>query len=178
VSSKVRRSSGYCDGSIRPAFLGKAEENLAAAESEFANRRYNSTPNRCYYACFQAAVYALLKEGIRPPNRPEVWGDDFVQAQFNGLLIHTSPDDWGSPALLVKRVAPGGGCRVVSDGEDRPTPHDPTPVPRYTGTDPQPVGYQFRVDELEMGDRCFARRDALPLSPFPGHDRVVPPVQT
>lgn len=65
--------------------LAKAEESLAGAESEFANRRYNNTANRCYYACFQAAIYALTRAGVRP--RGEQWGHDFVQAEFNGQLI-------------------------------------------------------------------------------------------
>ncbi len=79
----------YARGMIDPrqVFLEKAEENLAAAESEFANRRYNSCANRCYYACFQAAIYALRMAGIQPPGRSDRWGHDFVQAQFNGQLI-------------------------------------------------------------------------------------------
>ena len=68
-------------------FLEKALENLAAAQSEFVNRRFNSCASRCYYACFQAAVYALAIAGIRPQRNPEQWGHDFVQAQFNGQLI-------------------------------------------------------------------------------------------
>jgi uncharacterized protein (UPF0332 family) len=68
-------------------YLEKAEENLAAALSEFANGRYNTCASRCYYACFQAAVYSLLRAGIRPPGRAGDWGHDFVQAQFNGQLI-------------------------------------------------------------------------------------------
>ena len=47
-------------------YLAKATESLQTAESEFANGRYNSCANRCYYACFQAAIAALLREGIRP----------------------------------------------------------------------------------------------------------------
>jgi uncharacterized protein (UPF0332 family) len=66
-------------------FLAKAAENLLAAESEFVNGRYNSCANRCYYACFQAAVAALLREGIQPPGH---WDHSFVQAQFVGLLIN------------------------------------------------------------------------------------------
>jgi len=69
-------------------YLDKAEENLAAAESEFANRRYNSCTSRCYYACFQAAIYALIQAGMRPSGREEQWGHNFVQAQFNGELIN------------------------------------------------------------------------------------------
>jgi uncharacterized protein (UPF0332 family) len=66
-------------------FLAKAVESLRTAESEFANGRYNSCANRCYYACFQAAVAALLHEGIRPRGD---WGHDFVQGQFVGQLIN------------------------------------------------------------------------------------------
>jgi uncharacterized protein (UPF0332 family) len=65
-------------------YLSKASESLTTAESEFINRRYNSCANRCYYACFQAAIAALILEGIRPPKN---WGHDFVQGQFVGQLI-------------------------------------------------------------------------------------------
>jgi len=44
-------------------FLEKAGEALAGAESEFANGRYNNCANRCYYACFQAAIAALTRVG-------------------------------------------------------------------------------------------------------------------
>lgn len=67
-------------------FLEKAEENLEAAQSEFVGRRYNSSASRSYYACFQAAIYALASIGIRPTRG--FWGHDFVQAQFNGELIN------------------------------------------------------------------------------------------
>ncbi len=66
-------------------YLTKAEESLASAESDFGHARYNSCANRCYYACFQAAIAALLREGIRPTGR---WGHDYVQAQFAGQLVH------------------------------------------------------------------------------------------
>ena len=66
-------------------FLAKAEESLAAAESEFANRRYNTCANRCYYACFQAAVAALLRAGVRSPRPDRRWSHDYVQAQFAQL---------------------------------------------------------------------------------------------
>ena len=52
-------------------FLNKAVESLIGAESEFSNRRYNNTANRAYYACFQAAIAALQRAGIRPPR--EEW---------------------------------------------------------------------------------------------------------
>ena len=69
-------------------WLEKADENLQAASSELANQRYNSASNRAYYAAFQAAIWALSREGIRPPGRDGRWGHDFVQAQFAGQLIN------------------------------------------------------------------------------------------
>ncbi len=70
-------------------YLDKAEESLAGAESEFANSRYNNTANRAYYACFQAAIHALIQAGIEPPGKKDQWGHDFVQAQFSGQLINS-----------------------------------------------------------------------------------------
>jgi uncharacterized protein (UPF0332 family) len=66
-------------------YVAKATESLLTAESEFVNGRYNSCANRCYYACFQAAIAALLREGIRPVGQ---WNHQFVQAQFVGVLIN------------------------------------------------------------------------------------------
>jgi uncharacterized protein (UPF0332 family) len=66
-------------------YLAKATESLLTAESEFVNGRYNSCANRCYYACFQAAIAALLREGIRPAGQ---WSHAFVQAQLVGVLIN------------------------------------------------------------------------------------------
>ncbi len=61
---------------------------MAGAWSEFANHRYNNCANRCYYASFQAAVFALLKNGIRPAGRNHQWGHDLVQAEFVGQLVN------------------------------------------------------------------------------------------
>jgi uncharacterized protein (UPF0332 family) len=69
-------------------FLAKAEESLAGAESEFANGRYNNCANRSYYACFQAAVHALLVAGTRTRSPQGQWGHDFVQAEFVGQLVN------------------------------------------------------------------------------------------
>lgn len=68
------------------SYAVKAAESLAGAGSEMANARYNNCANRCYYACFQAAVAALVQEGVHPTR--EQWGHDFVQAQFIGILIN------------------------------------------------------------------------------------------
>ena len=66
-------------------YLAKAAESLLTAESEFVIGRYNSCANRCYYACFLAAIAALLSEGIRPRGQ---WSHEFVQAQLVGVLIN------------------------------------------------------------------------------------------
>ena len=60
-------------------------ESLLTAETESINGRYNSCANRCYYACFQAAITALLIEDIRPSGQ---WNHQFVQAKFVGVLIN------------------------------------------------------------------------------------------
>jgi uncharacterized protein (UPF0332 family) len=69
-------------------YLAKAEESVAGAESELANGRYNNSANRCYYACFQAAIAALLRTGIAPISGRGQWGHDFVQGEFVGLLVN------------------------------------------------------------------------------------------
>lgn len=69
-------------------FQMKAEESLAGAESEFANGRYNNCANRCYYACFQAAITALLRSGIKPAGERGEVKHTVVQAQFVGQLVH------------------------------------------------------------------------------------------
>src|SRR5258708_4743833 len=71
----------------RTIFLSKAAESLAGAESEFVNGRFNNCANRCYYACFQAAIAALLQHGIQPAGDHQ-WGHPFVQAQFADALVN------------------------------------------------------------------------------------------
>ena len=68
-------------------YLRKAEQSLAGAESEYANGRYDNCANRCYYACFQGAVHALLSAGVQPPPSRPTWSHEQVQAQFAGELI-------------------------------------------------------------------------------------------
>ncbi|MGI8549872.1 MAG: HEPN domain-containing protein [Dehalococcoidia bacterium] len=63
-------------------FLAKAEEGLAAAESEYANLRYNTCSRLAYYSCFHAAVAALLAAGVPLPQGGGVWSHAFVQAEF------------------------------------------------------------------------------------------------
>ena len=78
---------GFMAVEERQAYLTKARESLSLAEVDYAAARYNSCANRAYYACFQAAIAALLAEGLRPANPRGEWSHEFVQSQFNGLLI-------------------------------------------------------------------------------------------
>ena len=71
-----------------PTFLDEARESLEDARLARAGGRYNSSANRSYYACFQAAVHALIAAGITPPGGGARWNHGFVQGQFNGVLIH------------------------------------------------------------------------------------------
>jgi uncharacterized protein (UPF0332 family) len=68
-------------------YLARAQESLAGAESELAHRRFNRSARGAYYACFQAAIAALLAEGIFPQNPAGLWGHDHVQAGFVGQLV-------------------------------------------------------------------------------------------
>jgi uncharacterized protein (UPF0332 family) len=75
-------------------FLDKALESLRGARLEYDAGLFNNSANRSYYASFQAAIYALQMEGFRAARG--TWGHEFVQAQFNGLLInrrHIYPAD-------------------------------------------------------------------------------------
>ncbi|HZO26458.1 MAG TPA: HEPN domain-containing protein [Chloroflexota bacterium] len=67
-------------------FLERAVESLEGARSELARQRFHNCANRCYYACFQAAIHALVMHGFRPTRGD--WGHDFVESQFVGQLIN------------------------------------------------------------------------------------------
>jgi uncharacterized protein (UPF0332 family) len=68
-------------------YLTKAIESLQGAESEYVNKRYHNCANRCYYSCFQAAVYALEAAGMRPTGTRATWSHDSLQATFAGELL-------------------------------------------------------------------------------------------
>src|SRR5579859_1638869 len=68
-------------------YLAKAVESLQGAESEYVNGRYNNCANRCYYSCFQAAVYALDAMGVAPTGARSTWSHEGVQAAFARELI-------------------------------------------------------------------------------------------
>jgi uncharacterized protein (UPF0332 family) len=68
-------------------YLAKAHENLAGAESELQHGRTNSCARSAYYACFQAAIVALLQAGLTLPEPARGWGHDWVHASFVGQMI-------------------------------------------------------------------------------------------
>jgi uncharacterized protein (UPF0332 family) len=68
------------------AYLNKAMESLDGAQSEFDNERFNNSANRAYYAAFQAAIGALLRDGIWRGDGK--WPHTFVQSEFVGKLIN------------------------------------------------------------------------------------------
>lgn len=69
-------------------YLQKAKQSLQGAESEFARSRFDNATNRAYYACFQAAVAALLAADV--PVQTEgggVTSHQSVHSHFAGLLV-------------------------------------------------------------------------------------------
>jgi uncharacterized protein (UPF0332 family) len=68
------------------AYMKKARESLAGAQSEFDQERFNNSTNRAYYAAFQAAISALLRDGIR--RQDDKWPHTFVQSEFAVRLIN------------------------------------------------------------------------------------------
>jgi len=72
------------------------------------------TANRCYYACFQAAIAALLRIGIRPPDPCTGWGHGYVQAQFAEQLIRRRkayPADFADVLLRLMALHRTAGYR-------------------------------------------------------------------
>jgi uncharacterized protein (UPF0332 family) len=72
----------------RHIYISKAAESMAGAESEYANGRYDNCASRCYYACFQAGVHALLVAGLSPTGPRTTWGHEQLQAMLVGQLIN------------------------------------------------------------------------------------------
>ena len=58
------------------AFLAKGRQSLDGAVSEFEAARYDNCANRAYYACFLAAVAALIDAGIVSPARESRWSHE------------------------------------------------------------------------------------------------------
>ena len=70
------------------AYLDKAIEHLASCESELDFGRRNSCARSAYYACFHAAIAALLHAHIVSAQSGRRWAYDQVQARFVGELIN------------------------------------------------------------------------------------------
>ena len=68
-------------------FLERAVESLDGAASEFVNGRRHNAASRAYYACFQAALAALIRFGIRPVAARSEVSHSVVQAEFARELI-------------------------------------------------------------------------------------------
>jgi uncharacterized protein (UPF0332 family) len=103
-------------------FLDKALESLASAHADFAAARYNSCANRAYYAAFQAAIAALIQEGVSP--RGGEWSHRFVMSEFSSTLIrrrHIVRSSLSSAlnALMEKRNVADYESRSVSKQESR-----------------------------------------------------------
>ena len=85
-------------------FIDKAIAALEGAESEMRAVRYGNVANRCYYACFQAAIAALGAAGVFPTRQAKGrWSHAGVQSQFSGILINR------------RKLYPGGPWAVLSE---------------------------------------------------------------
>jgi uncharacterized protein (UPF0332 family) len=84
-------------------YLAKARENLAGAESELQHGRTNSCARSAYYACFHAAIAALLHAELTAPESARGWGHDWVHASFVGQLIQR------------RKLYPANLRRILSD---------------------------------------------------------------
>jgi uncharacterized protein (UPF0332 family) len=72
---------------IAEAYITKAKESLASAASDLASGRFNSCASRAYFASFQAAVSALIREGVLPANAA-THPHATIHAQFASQLVN------------------------------------------------------------------------------------------
>ena len=94
-------------------FLDKAIAALEGAESELRAGRFENVANRCYYACFQAAIAALEAEGVRPSSGAKGrCTHEGVQEQFAGILINRRKRYPGRLRDVLSRVS---STRVKAD---------------------------------------------------------------
>ena len=63
----------------------KAQENLDSARADLDARRWKACARSAYYACYHAAIAALIREGILDTSGE--WDHSFVQAEFAGQLV-------------------------------------------------------------------------------------------
>src|SRR6266496_1634322 len=69
---------------VADGFGAKARESFASAQADLAAGRYNSCVNRCYFACFQAAVAALIQAGSLSARAEP--SHKLVQTSFSDLV--------------------------------------------------------------------------------------------
>lgn len=94
-------------------FIDKAIAALDGAESELRAGRYENVANRCYYACFQAAIAALEDSGIYPTRQAKGrWSHEGVQSQFAGILINRRKR---YPASLRDVLSEASSARQTAD---------------------------------------------------------------
>lgn len=125
-----------------PPFLAKAWQGLRGAEREFAAGAYDNCVNRAYYACFQAAIAALVQAKIHSPGGK--WHHAFVQAQFHGELLNKRKLYSSSLQGDLERLY---DLRVTADYDEANVAHS-----EAEGTAP---GAAFRGDNRDAG-RCTA----------------------
>ena len=78
-------AGGVADGAA--VFLQRAIESLDGATSELVNGRRHNCASRAYYACFQAAVAALIHFGLHVADPRPAPGHDATQALFARELV-------------------------------------------------------------------------------------------
>ena len=93
--------------------IEKAHESLHAAEICFAEKLYNSTANRAYYAIFQAAIVALAHIGIH--SKAGQWSHEGLRATFGTELTRARKI---YPNSLVRYLADSLSIRNQADYED------------------------------------------------------------
>jgi uncharacterized protein (UPF0332 family) len=89
--------------SVMHDHLAKAREDLAGAEGGLQHGRINSSARSAYYACFHAAIAALLHAELTAPESARGWGHDWVHASFVGQLIQR------------RKLYPANLRRILSD---------------------------------------------------------------
>jgi uncharacterized protein (UPF0332 family) len=82
------------------AYLYKAGSNLRVAEAALVAGEYDPSVSRAYFAVFHAEIAALMQ---LTDFRPDHWGHDHVQAEFNRRLVRE------------RKAFPGGLRFVHSD---------------------------------------------------------------
>lgn len=122
-------------------YLRKATESLAGAESEYASERFNNCANRAYYASFQAAIAALLREGIRSAKGN--WSHAFVQTQFASQIINRRHR---YPSALRSTLSDILTLRLTAD-------YDPDPVSRAEANRSLRRSREFRVCRSHQAGR-------------------------